>query len=74
MKAIKYLLSITLMIYMIAGCKREEFTDTSFANTAATAGNLSVMFSITQDNTGLVTITPNGEGAISYDVYFGDAT
>jgi hypothetical protein len=74
MKAIKYLLSITLMIYLIAGCKREAFTDTSFANTAATPGNLSVMFSITQDNTGLVTITPNGEGAVSYDVYFGDAT
>ncbi|MBK6379513.1 MAG: hypothetical protein IPF72_07145 [Chitinophagaceae bacterium] len=32
------------------------------------------MFDITQDNTGLVTITPNGEGSIYYDVYYGDAT
>jgi hypothetical protein len=35
---------------------------------------LSALFDITQDNTGLVTITPNGDGASSYDVYFGDNT
>ena len=32
------------------------------------------LFDITQDNTGLVTITPNGEGASWYEVYYGDAT
>lgn len=35
---------------------------------------MSALFEITQDNTGNVTITPNGEGAVSYDVYYGDGT
>jgi hypothetical protein len=25
---------------------------------------------VIQDNTGLVTITPNGEGAVSYEIYY----
>ena len=32
------------------------------------------MFTITQDNTGLVTITPSGEGAVSYEIALGDTT
>ncbi|MFN9588793.1 MAG: hypothetical protein ACK56A_00215, partial [Bacteroidota bacterium] len=33
-----------------------------------------VLFEITQDNSGLVTITPNGRGAVSYDVFYGHGT
>ena len=36
--------------------------------------NISALFTITQDNTGLVTIAPRGEGVGSYEVYYGDAT
>ncbi|AYL94431.1 hypothetical protein [Mucilaginibacter celer] len=72
MKSMKYILGISLMLAIAAGCKKEEFTDTSFAKNAPEPGKLSVLFDITHDNTGLVTITPNGEGASSYDVYLGD--
>lgn len=74
MNTLKYFFSIALIISVMLGCKKDSFTDTSFTTTAATPTKLSLLFDITQDNTGLVTITPNGEGAISYDVVYGDAT
>ncbi len=74
MNAIKYFLSAFLMIALFAGCEKADTNDLSFVDAAAAPAKLSVMFDITQDNTGLVTITPNGEGAIYYDVYYGDAT
>jgi hypothetical protein len=73
MKSTKYILGISLLLAIAAGCKKEEFTDTSFVKNTADPGKLSVLFDITHDNTGLVTITPNGEGVTSYDVYFGDS-
>ena len=72
MNTIKNIFSITLLLLLFAGCKKVNNDDISFINSAASPAKLSVMFDITQDNTGLVTITPNGEGASSYDVYFGD--
>jgi hypothetical protein len=74
MNAIKYFLSACLMIAFFAGCKKVDTDDVSFVDAAAAPAKLSVMFDITQDNSGLVTITPNGEGAIFYEVYYGDAT
>ncbi|EHQ27554.1 PKD domain containing protein [Mucilaginibacter paludis DSM 18603] len=74
MKILKYLSLLLLPLVIIAGCKREQFTDTSFVTSATPISNVSVMFNITHDNTGLVTITPNGTGAVTYDVYYGDAT
>jgi hypothetical protein len=72
MKALKYFLGSVIAVLVITGCKKEMFDDVSFATTAADPAKLSLMFNITQDNTGLVTITPNGEGIISYDIYYGD--
>ena len=74
MKIVKYLLSITLLLAVIAACKKEEYDDTSFLNGVSDPAKLSVLFNITQDNSGLVTIYPSGEGASSYDVYYGDDT
>lgn len=48
--------------------------DVSFIESAKSPEQLSALFEITQDNTGNVTITPNGTGAVSYDVFFGDGT
>ncbi len=73
MKIFYYLMSAVLVVLLFAGCKK-EYTDTSFVDAATVPDKLSALFTITQDNTGLVTITPNGEGAVSYDVYYGDAT
>jgi hypothetical protein len=36
--------------------------------------NVDAIFDITQDNTGLVTIVPNSEGATKYTINFGDGT
>lgn len=72
MKSIKYFLSCSLLfMVLLIGCKKESFDDTSFISSDLTPQSLGVMFDITQDNTGLVTITPNGTSAVSYDIYFG---
>ncbi len=70
----KYLLSIVFLLAFAIGCKKENYDDVSFVKTATASGKLSALFDITQDNTGLVTITPNGEGVTVYDIYYGDAT
>ena len=74
MNTIKYIYSALLMVAVLISCQKIKTDDVSFVDTAAAPAKLSVLFDITQDNTGLVTITPNGEGAIYYDVYYGDAT
>ncbi len=72
MKSIKYLLGISLFFTIfLLGCKKETFDDTSFLSSDLDPQALGAMFDITQDNTGLVTITPNGTSAVSYDVYYG---
>jgi hypothetical protein len=69
----KYLSCILLLLFVITGCQKNLKDDISFGENAALPDKLSALFDITQDNTGMVTITPNGEGASSYDIYFGDA-
>jgi len=71
MKSIKNILSIALVLLVFAGCEKDTFNDLSFLETASAPANLDPFFNITQDNTGLVTITPNGEGATAYDIYYG---
>ncbi|MBN8674710.1 MAG: hypothetical protein J0L56_11280 [Chitinophagales bacterium] len=71
MKGIKYICSLALLLTFMPGCKKEENVDTAFVATAAAPDQLSMLFEITQDNTGLVTITPNGLGVATYDVYYG---
>lgn len=72
MKSIKYILNLTLLLALaFQGCKKEINDDISFVANGNAPDSLTVMFDITQDNSGLVTITPNGNGAVSYDVYYG---
>jgi hypothetical protein len=75
MNASKYIIGIAMAaLAVMPGCKKEEYNDVSFVQTANSPDKLSAFFDITQDNTGLVTITPNGEGASSYQIYYGDNT
>ncbi|HEY1114536.1 MAG TPA: PKD domain-containing protein [Chitinophagaceae bacterium] len=69
----KYILSIAFLALMVAGCTKEDHDDISFATSGNAPEKLSSLFEITQDNTGMVTITPNGTGAAYYNVYFGDS-
>ncbi|WP_164975309.1 carbohydrate binding domain-containing protein [Lutibacter sp. HS1-25] len=74
MKTYKYILSVVLFITAVISCTQDEFGSLDFVDTAVAPKNVTALFSVTQDNTGTVTIAPNSEGAVSYDVYPGDAT
>ncbi len=63
-----------MLLAVLVACQKENFDDTSFLESTGSPAQLSALFDITQDNSGLVTITPNGEGASSFDVFFGDAS
>lgn len=67
----KYILSLSILLVTLIGCTKEKFEDVSFVPAGKAPDSLSVLFEITQDNTGLVTVTPNGVGAINYDVFYG---
>ncbi len=72
MKTIKYLFSICLIVLTVWTCADDEKNIDLNSATAPTA--LDIQFQITQDNSGLVTMTPLGEGAVSFDISFGDDT
>jgi len=74
MKYFKYICFSTLLAAVLGGCKKDHYTDTSFVSGTATVAKPGVMFTVTQDNTGLVTIAPSAEGAVRYDVMPGDTT
>lgn len=70
LKNILYLCLVTLMVFTCA----EDDDNADFINTAKAPSNVEVSFDVTQDNTGLVTIMPTAEGAVSFEVVFGDAS
>ncbi len=74
MKNIYKIFSSIFILFVLIGCA-EDFSDNNeFAKNIAPPSNVSASFDITQDNTGLVTITPTGEGAISFVVDYGDGS
>jgi hypothetical protein len=74
MNSFKYIFSLAILVAVLGSCQKENFGDTSFLESSGSPAQISALFDITQDNTGLVTITPNGEGASSFDVFFGHGT
>ena len=74
MKKLKYLLNVFLASALIFACVEEIENNIDFVETIQAPTNVSAMISITQDNTGVVTITPTGEGVVSYTVDFGDGS
>ena len=71
MKTLKYLLSLALIFFI--SCTDDD-NDLSFLNSVEAPSNVSALFQITQDNTGLVTITPSSEGGATYKITLGDNT
>ncbi|MFM1754153.1 MAG: hypothetical protein RLZZ236_1092 [Bacteroidota bacterium] len=76
MKNIKILFSFLLMLAVTISCSIPEGIDddTSFLNSTSDPAAVTALATITQDNTGKVTLTPRGEGVAKFEVYFGDAT
>ena len=71
MKQLKNLILFVFIFLVVFSCKKDE-DDLSALNNVAAPINVTAAFDITQDNTGLVTIIPNAEGATQYLVAFGD--
>lgn len=75
MKNIKFIFGFVFLLALAISCTVDGIDDdTSFINSVGAPTNIVAFYNITQDNSGLVTITPNGEGVVSYDVYYGDST
>ena len=70
MKTLKYIMSFALVFFI--SCTDEN--DLSFIDSVVAPTNVTATFQITQDNTGLVTITPNSEGGTTYKISLGDST
>ena len=73
MKNIKVLITFVLATLAFS-CTVDENDSLDEVNGGNAPANISGLFTITQDNSGLVTIEPRGEGVGSYDIYFGDGT
>ena len=70
MKIIKNILSLVLLLGIFSACQKD---DPTYDLTKVQApSNLEIMFDVTQDNTGLVSIMPTAVGVTSYKVLFGD--
>lgn len=75
MKNIKFIFGFVFLLALVISCTVDGIDDdTSFVNSINAPTNVVAFYNITQDNSGLVTITPNGEGVVSYDIYYGDST
>ncbi|RIA09082.1 hypothetical protein OE09_0910 [Flavobacteriaceae bacterium MAR_2010_72] len=74
MKKIKYILISIFVLGAYLACTDDNFDNTDFLSSAKAPANVSALFQATQDNSGLVKITPNSEGAAHYNITFGDNT
>ena len=72
MKTINKIFALLFVFTAFVSCNEDFMEETDFEIVAPS--NVSASFNITQDNTGLVTITPIAEGALSFDVDFGDGS
>lgn len=70
MKILKYTLSIALLLFVIYSCSKDD--DIVNIDKIAAPTNVSAAVRVTQDNTGLATITPLADGATSFVINFGD--
>lgn len=72
MKYLKKIVAPLFIILLILNC--EDSRDLQFLQEAALPTDISAAYNITQDNTGLVTITPSASNANSFEIFLGDGT
>ncbi len=72
MKNVKKIYKSVLIILVIISCTDNR--DLEFLEEVVLPSNISALFDITQDNSGLVTITPSGEGASTFEIGLGDSS
>lgn len=74
MNRFKFIWFLMMGTLILGACEKELYDDLTMLDSISAPAKLSAMYNITQDNSGNVTITPNGEGLAYTLVYFGDAT
>jgi len=74
MKTIKKVLNLSLLAVFLLGCVQEDDFNSKLVEEIAPPTNVSAAVTVTQDNTGLVTITPLGQGVTSFKINFGDGS
>ena len=70
MKNLKYFISF-LLVAAVLSCTKED-NGLGYLDNAKAPSNVSALFTITQDNSGKVTVRPNAEGATYFEIFYGD--
>jgi hypothetical protein len=65
-KLLKLKFVLASFFFLFVACEEEDFSDADY--TVFPPDNVSAHFVISQDNTGTVVITPQGDGALKFDV------
>lgn len=73
MKLIKQIFAYIFIVGLAVACVTDE-DELYNLDYIQAPGKVTAVFDITQDNTGLVSIFPNAEGAQRYEIEFGDAS
>ena len=73
MKIVKYIFSICIVALAVYSCAQDD-DNTNFADNVVAPANVAVNLVVTQDNTGLVTMTPLAEGVTAFNIDFGDGS
>jgi hypothetical protein len=63
-----------LIIFLVINACTEDDRSLDFINNIAAPSNVAAVYNLAQDNSGMTTISPTAEGAISFDVDFGDSS
>ncbi len=74
MRILRNFIVLFLLTSFIFSCVDENESNADFVGSISNPANISAMVNITQDNTGLVTLTPTGEGVVSFHVDYGDGS
>jgi len=74
MKNLKNVIKICLVFFIVWSCTKDDFSSNEVLEQIEAPTNVSALVTVTQDNTGLVTITPIAVGATSFNVNFGDGS
>ena len=73
MKILKYIFSLSVVLLALTTCSDDQ-KDINFSTSVEAPSELAMLFQVTQDNTGVVSITPTAQGAVEFDIHFGDDT
>jgi hypothetical protein len=71
MNSLKNILTLLILLTFFAACEKEKDNLDKVSNAPAPS-NVSAIFDIAQDNSGLVTILPTAEGVTRFLIMFGD--